>query len=610
MARLIGTAGHVDHGKTTLIQALTGIDADRLPEEKARGMTIDVGFAYLDLPGHERVSIVDVPGHERFVHNMLVGALGIDVALLCVAADEGVKPQTREHIDILRLLPVDHLVVALTRADLADADTRELATLDVVETLSKTRFANAPIIEVSAVTGEGLESLRVALSEALSVASQPKGGPWYLPIDRAFAVKGHGTVVTGTLAQGLLRNGDRAYLEPGHIEVRVRAIHSHGEHVEKADYGRRTAINLGGVHLDDVRRGMTVGEPGATFETRCFDGRIEWIVPPKHGQKVRVSIGADEVLGKAFLNDHDPALVQLRLDEPVAVALHQPFILRRHSPMEVLGGGRVLVPSGKPRRKSESPTLIQADDEATAILQAVGEGPDGLMTEEICRLLGKSSQALGSTFETLSAEGKIHGFAGRWISLRGFELGIEKMQEALSELHRLNPKQALHPREKAMAMAGLAWSGKPLDRILSRLAEARVLVVEGTGVRDAAFSIQLTDKQRLFLDRVKEGLESAGVNVPFPSDIARSLSVPPQAVDEILKLGIEAREIVRVEEGIFYTSGQLEGFRARLQALSSPFAASDFRDAIGSSRKFVIPLLEYFDATGFTLRQGDKRVVK
>src|SRR5256714_94893 len=229
VAKLIGTAGHVDHGKTTLIRALTGIDADRLPEEKRRGMTIDIGFAYFDLPEIGRVSIVDVPGHEKFLRNMLVGALGIDVALLCVAADEGVMPQTREHLQILLLLPVTQLVVALTRSDLVDKDTLAIAAEDVIALLEPTRFMGAPLIPVSAVKSEGIDELKAELTRALSMETAKVEGPWYLSIDRAFSVKGHGCVATGTLAQGIVRVGDKAYLEPGHVEVRVRAIHSHSE---------------------------------------------------------------------------------------------------------------------------------------------------------------------------------------------------------------------------------------------------------------------------------------------------------------------------------------------------------------------------------------------
>lgn len=610
MARLIGTAGHVDHGKTTLIQALTGIDTDRFPEEKARGMTIDVGFAYIDLPPVGKVSIVDVPGHEKFIHNMLVGALGIDVALLCVAADEGVMPQTREHVEILRLLPVQRMVVALTRADLADADTRELATDEVRELLDASRFSTANIIPVSAVTGEGLPRLREELVRALQDTEDARGGPWYLPIDRAFAVKGHGTVVTGTLAQGRVKVGDRAYLEPGHWEVRVRSIHSHGELLDSGEPGRRTALNLGGVRLEDVRRGMTVGEPGAAFETTCLDVEIEWLVEPKHGQRVRVSIGAEEAMGKAFLNAHDPTLVQLRLEQPVAAALHQPLILRRYSPMDLLGGGKVVVPLAKVRRKSEAVAVVRAQDDAEAILGALGESPDGLMTEELCRLLGKTPQLLGGVFESLSADGKVVGFGGRWVSSAGLAALRRRVAETLSALHEANPTTPAHPRERVASQAGVAWAGKPYDRLLATLAQSGDIVVEGNLVRLPGFRLALSDKQRAFLDRVKEALIAAGANVPFTSDLAAQLHVPPQAVDEILRLGVQAKEIVRVEDGIFYADAQIEQLKDVVRKLPSPFAASDFRDATKSSRKYVIPLLEHFDSIGFTMRQGDRRIVR
>ncbi len=615
MARLIGTAGHVDHGKTTLIRALTGIDADRLPEEKARGMTLDVGFAYIELPTFGRVSIVDVPGHEKFIHNMLVGALGIDVALLCVAADEGVMPQTREHVEILGLLPVQTMVVALTRADLADADTRALASEEVRELLAEGRFAGAKIIPVSATNGEGLDELLTALVEALSQAASVEGGPWYLPIDRVFAVKGHGVVVTGTLAQGVVRAGETAWIEPGHREVRVRSIHWHGDQVETSEKGKRTALNLGGVKLEDVHRGMAVGAPGALFESNCIDVELRWLVEPKHGQRVRVSLGADEVMGKAFLNEHDSTLVQVRLESPVAAALNQPVIVRRYSPMTLLGGGRVIVPLARPRRKGErfEPILAAASDE-DAILQALGDSPDGLMTEEICRLLGRTPQALGSAFESLSKAGpggpKVFGFGGRWLSAAGFREGSSRLLQALDQMHGAAPQAALHPREKVVAKSGLAWAGKPLDRILGRLAQDGAIIVEGSGIRSAAFRLQLSDKQRSFLDRVKAQLDAAGANVPAPAELARALVVPPQAVEEILRLGEEAKEVVRIEAGVYYTVGQIETFKVRLKALGRPFSAAEVRDAIGSSRKYVIPLLEHLDAIDFTLRQGDLRVVR
>lgn len=613
MARLIGTAGHVDHGKTTLIHALTGIDADRLPEEKSRGMTIDVGFAYLDFPQHGRVSIVDVPGHEKFIHNMLVGALGVDVALLCVSADSGVMPQTREHLEILGLLPVSKLVVALTRADLADEDMRALAMDDVRSTLAETRFADAEIVPVSAITGEGLGNLLRALDAALSSDGQAsRGGPWYLPIDRAFGVKGHGVVVTGTLAQGRVHVGDHAVLEPGGMNVRIRSLHSHGVGADHFEAGRRVAMNLGGVRLEDIHRGQAIGATGALFATTRLDAEVTWIREAKHGMRVRVSVGAAEVMGKLMLNDHDAAWVQLVVDEEVAVALHQPIVIRRASPMEVLAGGRVQVPVAVKRRRSDPPPKITATDRPSAIRELIGDDPDGLTSEEIARALGATLSDLGDDFEALRKRGELRGYAGRWLSVAGYEALVRRLRETLNELHIAHPAQGLHPREKVFAAARLRWGGKPLDRLIAALVADGVLSAEGTGIRDAEFKLQLSPKQRGFLDRVKERLDAAGVNVPYGSDIAKDLAVPPQAVEEIVRLGLEAKELVRVAEGIVYSSEGLAAVVERLREAFAdrPFEASEVRDLLGSSRKYVIPLLEYLDAKGISQRTGDRRQLR
>lgn len=612
MARLIGTAGHVDHGKTTLIQALTGIDADRLPEEKARGMTIDIGFAYVDLPGVGRASIVDVPGHERLVTNMLVGALGVDVALLVVSADESVMPQTREHFQILELLPVEKLVVAMTRADLADAETRGIARTEIEELLAPTRFSSSPILEVSAVTGEGLDALRDTLAKALSGPPKPDSGSWYLPIDRVFTVKGHGCVVTGTLAQGQVKSGDRAFLEPGHREVRVRSVQSHGEDAAEGEQGRRTALNLGGVKTEEVHRGMAVGSPGALFETRVLDARVRWVAEVKHGMRIRASVGTNEAIGKLFLNDNDPELVQLRLEAPVACAKDQPLIVRRYSPPTVLAGGRITVPQARTRRKSESVSgALTATNEPEAILETVSGRQDGLPTAEICRLLGRTPQALGDVFEKLRAEEKLVGFAGLWFEPTAFVEAANRFLGALKEMHEAKPMQALQPREKVVARAGLKWAGKPLDRIVAAMVGSGKLRAEGTGVRLASFKIVLTDRQRAFLDRVVEALGQGGVNPPGVHDLASILRVPHQAVEEIMRLGVEAGEVIRVAEGIFYAPSGIEKVKQKVRELGAkgPFTAAEFRDAAGTSRKYAIPVLEYLDTIRITIRSGDKRVL-
>ena len=613
MSRLIGTAGHVDHGKTSLIHALTGIDADRFPEEKERGMTIDIGFAFIDLPGIGKVSIVDVPGHEKFLTNMLVGALGIDVALLCIAADESVMPQTREHLQILELLPVEKLVVAMTRADLADEETREMAQIEINELIAASRFGSAPIIATSVHTNEGLIELRDLLASTLKDQEHKTKGPWYLPIDRAFSVKGHGCVVTGTMAQGVASVGDKVYLEPGHIESRIRSIHWHGESLEKADKGKRTALNLGGVKVEDVVRGMAVGESGSLFESSCIDARVRWIGETcKHGLRVRVAIGADEVLGKVFLNEHDIDLVQVRLERPVACALHQSLIIRRYSPPDLLAGGRVVVPQAQIRRKTEEVKLVEdASSASDAILKVLADQISGVPTEQICRVLGQTPQALGNEFEALTKEGKARGFAGLWFDTEAFEAASDRFMSALNALHEANPMVAYLPRERVVVAAKLPWAGKPLDRIVAALVSEGKLISNGTLIRDPEFNIKLSPRQREFLDRVIVHLEEAGVNVPNPHELAQSVTTPIQAVEEVLKLGCEAGELLRLAEGVYYTKKQLEGFKDIVLKVSGgkPFNAGQFRDAVGTTRKYTIPLLEYMDAIRFTTRTGDMRMV-
>ncbi|MCX7800509.1 MAG: selenocysteine-specific translation elongation factor [Fimbriimonadales bacterium] len=617
MARLIGTAGHVDHGKTSLIRALTGIDADRLPEEKRRGMTIDIGFAHLQLPGVGDVSIVDVPGHERFLGNMLVGALGTDVALLCVAADEGVMPQTREHLEILELLPVERLVVALTRADLADEDTRALAATEVRELLAGTRFgSDAPVVAVSSATGEGLDELRRALAEALQAPERPSRGPWYLPVDRAFTVRGHGCVVTGTLAQGTVRVGDAAVLEPGGRTVRVRGMQIHGQPAASSEKGRRTALNLSGVGADEVRRGQAVGAPGALFATLCLDARVRWRASAervRHGMRVRAAIGSADALGRLFLNAHEPDLIQLRLDEPVACALGQPLIVRRHSPSELLCGGRVTVPQAKPRRRSERPvgSGLDALELDQALLRLAGEAEAGLPSAEASRLLGRSVRDVREATERLLADGRLIALADLLFTPETFRRSSERFQERLREMHAQRPSAPAHPRERVAQAAGLPWTGRQLDRVLARMAEEGRLVVEGTLVRDPSFQVPLTPRQRQFLDRVKAALDEAGVNAPSIGDLARALGVPPQAVEEILRIGVDRREVLRLAVGLHYTPETLAAIQEAVRRGfgERPFTAGQFRDLLGTSRKYAIPLLEHLDATRFTVRRGDQRVV-
>ncbi len=303
--------------------------------------------------------------------------------------------------------------------------------------------------------------------------------------------------------------------------------------------------------------------------------------------------------------------MQLRLESPVAAAVDQPLVVRRYSPPDLVCGGRVVVPQAKVRRKGETVRLVEAQDLVGAVREAVGDMPDGMPTEEVCRLLGKSPQALGETFESLTKAGELRGFAGLWLSPPGFEEGVRRFLAALAALHEENPTQAHVPRERVVQKANLAWSGKPLDRILAALGAEGRLEVVGTGVRDPAFRVRLSPRQRTLLDRVVEALERETVNTPTPHDISQTLVIPPQAVEEILKLGVQAGEVVSVSDVVYYTPQQLEALKARIRQIAGgkPFPASALRDALGTTRKYVIPLLEYLDAVRFTTRVGDNRMV-
>lgn len=609
MAKLIGTSGHVDHGKTTLIRALTGIDADRLPEEKSRGMTIDLGFAFAEIPGHGRVSIVDVPGHERFLSNMLVGALGIDVALLCIAADAGVMPQSREHFQILELLPVQRMVVALTRSDLVGEVELKLAEEEVRALLAESRFAESPIVPVSAMTGEGIDALRTALGVALDSDSGRKDGPWYLPVDRAFSVKGHGTVVTGTLMRGEIQEGDTAFVLPAGLKTRVRRIQSHDEDRKAQEFGARTALNLAGIDPTEAARGTMIAAEGAAFATECLDLEVRWLEVPKHGARVRLSLGADEVMGRIFFSADDTTRAQFRAERPTAAALHQPFILRRYSPQDLLGGGRVLVPVAERRRRGDQAAFATAESEEERIFELVDGKTQGVATEVLCQRLGRTPQQLGQPLEHLKQAERLLGFAGLWFTPEAFDAAVEDLHDALGRLHLAQPTQSGVPRERALQEAGLHWSGKPLERILKHLADTFRLRMEGHLIAHPEHKVKLNPRQAELLDRVDALLQEAGYAPPSPRTIAELLHVPIQAAEQIVDVGVQAGRLVKIAPDVYYRVEEIETMKSVAKNWGGPFTAAEFRDKLGASRKYIIPLLELWDAQRFTIRQGDLRRV-
>lgn len=609
MAKLIGTAGHVDHGKTSLIRALTGIDADRLPEERARGLTIDLGFAYVDFPEIGRVSIIDVPGHERFLSNMLVGVQGVDVAILCVSAIESVKPQTIEHLQILELLPVQSLVVALTFCDIAEAETFETARLEVEQLLASTRFSGSPVVPVSAETLEGIAQLKQHLEQVLRQETEPRIGPWLLPIDRVFSVHGHGTVVTGPLMQGEVRVGDEVEIQPGGFRSRVRQIQGHDLTLESASFGQRTALNLAGLKPEEIQRGHLAGEPGTVFESKLIDAEVRWIEKPNWGLRVRLSIGADEVIGRVYTSDLDETKAQIRLETPTGAAKGQSIIIRRYSPPNLLGGGIVLIPSGKVGKKFQSQENDRSLPLTEQILQIVEGAPRGIDNAEICRILGFTNQLLGDTIEKLISAGEIRGFAGYWFVPATWDSTQSAIIEALEDLHAGESQRVCFSKDQVARAIGLNCSQKALDRIFSHLVESGTVRSTAQGVSLTSHSVHLNPAQRQLLDRVKSQLELGGWMPLSPQEIAKQLGLPAQAVLGVLSLGIENGEIVRLQDDVWFTKVRFNQMVevAKNHFGSEKFAASEFRNLFETSRKYAIPVLEYLDARRVTFRQGDTR---
>lgn len=607
MSHLVGTAGHVDHGKTSLIRALTGIDADRLPEEKKRGLTIDIGFAYIDLPQSGRVSLIDVPGHERFITNMLVGATAMEVALLCIAADVGVMPQTREHFEILNLLPVKKLIIVVTRCDLADELTLELLGEEVDEMLAETRFIGAEKIETSAKSGLGIDALSSALDRALVSLLPQEDSGWFLPVDRVFVQPGHGTIVTGSLQGGEIKGKKEVKIWPGERSARVRAIQVHGELVEAARPGQRVAINLGGVSADEVERGDLIAESGQAQESDCFDAEIQIIKKVNHGQRVRISVGSAEVIGKVFLNDHDDRKVQFRLEKSVGLRSGMPLVMRRYSPPEVLGGGLVTLPKAKKWRKSTK--LIDMSENGLNGLFA--ETGLALETQQIGDALGWSDWRLSQELEEAKRHGVLHSFAGLWMSPETYQLWQERFSLGLAELHKKNPTKGVLPKDAVGKAVEFLWPGKPLDRLVSKMIDDQILRSQGNGIALIDHRPILKDKQRLLLDRVIEILNSTSPNIPNAGELSSQINVPQQAIENILEIGVESGELARLEDGVYFTVSYLEELKGKVrkQFAGTNFSAAEFRDWLATSRKFAIPLVEYFDRTGLTVRQGETRVV-
>jgi len=629
--RVIGTAGHVDHGKSTLIRALTGIDPDRLQEEKERGMTIDLGFAWLQLPNGQEVSIVDVPGHERFIHNMLAGVGGIDIALLVIAADEGVMPQTREHVAILDLLGISNGVVALTKRDLVDDEWLDLVQADVEEFLSSTCLGGASIIPCSSTTRLGLDALTAEIQRLFEKErSRPNSGRPRLPVDRVFTVAGFGTVVTGTLIDGELHLGMEVELQPGGLRSRVRGLQSHRKKLEMIPAGTRTAVNLSGVAVEDLRRGQVLAAPGSLRPTRAVDARLRLIRDAhaiKHNTEVSFHTGAAETLAKLSLLDRDElqpgdeAWVQVRLQDDVALARGDLFVLRLPSPSMTIGGGTIVEAHARRHRRRQAnvlqqlEVLAQGSPEEIVLERLRAHEPSdvdalaarsGMPATEVRAAITRLLEAhevllLDASNGSARVDGRSFvATTSGWQQLSGL------VNDALGAFHRRYPLRRGLSKEELRTRLGA--EPRLFVRELERLKADGVATEDGPYVRLVSHTVNFSDVEERQVAGLLDVLREAGVSPPDRADLEAELRISSELVDALIAQG----RVVEVAAGLVYDRETLDGIVTRIRAdiaANGPRTVAQIRDLLDASRKYTLALVSYTDEHKITRRVGDERVL-
>lgn len=610
---IIGTAGHVDHGKTELIKALTGQDTDRLKEEKARGISIDLGFASFLLPDGRKVGIIDVPGHERFIKNMLAGAVGMDLVLLVIAADEGIMPQTVEHLNIMELLGHDKGIVVLTKVDLVDREWLEFIREEIREGLKNTTFAQAPMVEVASTTGKGIQHLKEIIAQKLEdLDLDEEDNKMYMPIDRVFTVSGFGTVVTGTLLQGKAAKEDWVEVLPRRKEVRIRGVQVHGENKESAWRGQRVALNLANIKVDEIERGSVLATPHWLTPSDLLDVKIKILADaPKElnfRERVRIHLGTDEIIGRVKLLEGENILpgeegfAQLFLEKEVAARRGELFVIRTYSPMTTIGGGKVLDSSPVPHRRYKKDVLqklelIDKGKEEDLLLAKIRRHepylPEAEEREEIASLLErKEIEKIGD---------------GYYLANRLMEIE-KKAQEVLEDFHRRFPLRKGIEREKFRNLLMPGMSVKEFGSLLEHFVQKGVLETENKLVRRMGFSPEFKGEALRLREEILKRLH--GFSPPLKEKICKEIAANKEDFEEVWAALKEEGTIVEVEEQMGF---QKEDVIEAIQRINHHFSIhpeltlGQFRDMLNTSRKYALPLIEYLDKIKITKRQGDIR---
>jgi selenocysteine-specific elongation factor len=626
----VGTAGHIDHGKSTLVEALTGTHPDRLEEEKRRGITIDLGFAFLEEDG-VRFGFVDVPGHERFVKNMLAGAWGVDVLLLVIAADEAIKPQTREHFDICRLLGVQRGVIVLTKIDRVDADTQELARLEIEEFVQGSFLTKAPIVPVSAKTGVGLIELKAALLQAAKeVTAKDPQHHFRLPVDRSFSVKGFGTVVTGTLVAGQIAKEQEVELLPATAKLRVRGLQTGGKSVDKAEAGQRTAVNLAGVDSPQIQRGMTLAAPGKFRATRRIDVRLELLASArtlKQRAKIHFHAGTAETVGEIHwyegteLAPGESGLAQIRLQDELVLVRGDRFIVRQFSPVITIGGGVVLDPLARraTRKDTERAVFLRILEEGTReeIIGAMTERSVlGVAMSEIVARTGWLESEIQTAAENVAKAQQVRIVSREPLVLFSEKLfaGIcEKLAARVEKFHKENPLVAGIAREELRAILGKRVRVEAFQTALDELIAKRKVVVQGDLVKKPGTEITLTAEEKRAKEQISSAFQKAGLTVPSAKEVLSQLAIDSRNAEKILQILLRDKVLVRVSPELIFHAEALQQLNALLQKYKQSkgerISVPSFKDLTGITRKYAIPLLEYLDRQRVTRRAGDERVI-
>lgn len=633
---IVGTAGHIDHGKSALVRALTGKDPDRLPEEKRRGITIDLGFADLEL-GDVRIGFVDVPGHERFIRNMLAGAHGIDVVALVIAADEGVMPQTREHFDICRLLGTRSGLIVITKSDLAEAELVELVREEAEELVKGSFLEGAPVVNVSAKTGAGLDELKALLKfTAAQIPKRPADLVPRLPIDRVFTMKGFGAVVTGTLVAGELQAGDELELLPVGRRTRARGLQVHGQPVGKATAGQRTAVNLGGLEVADIDRGMVLAPVGRLRATQVLDVRLE-VLPDapralRSRARVRLHIHAAEVLGRLRVLNEAGAIepgqtgfAQLRLESPIVAVTGEHFVLRSYSPSRTIAGGQVLEPFARKHRgrdfnqiTQQLETLTKSDRAAQLSVYVSAAGIGGQKIANIAARTGWTDDVLADVLSAAVAQHGVFNCDGVLVSTEAFS---SMSQRALNDIERHHQREPLSRgvaretlRERCFAHA----QPEVFRAVLGQLESAGSLVADKDVVRSSVHTLEVTGADAELRERLAKIYAEAKLGPPSLDEVLQQAGVPRNQLAhgrKVLQLLIDKGEVVRIQPDLLFDRQALAKLKADLRGYgdqhepSRSIDVATFKELAGVSRKYAIPLLEYFDRERITRRTGDQRII-